>query len=340
MKHWIIGTIVLCLTLAASFVTAQDDVTMVLTANIAPSQEIDEQEVLRQMLDDIGVTEAEIMQFAVNLDGIGEVHDQYYQENKERFTNVTPENYVEVTGDFCDGFIQPYFSDVRNEAVNFFTEDQYAGMATLAYQIAGTISFNTIAAGERVQSIPVGDIVQLFLLPDVVSLTEEQLEELAGLQKEVLTDLVGIDITTRMNNAELYAEQEALFEELNKAENEDEKAVVREKISKVWRQISASMQEPMQKAFDKMKTKLDALLTVEQKAKLAQIKQDVPDYLKNAMAKMTKTDAASEAEAPAAWRPGANSWMPGQGAPKDLDKYPREAPRIREPRERKFPGSE
>ena len=111
-------------------------------------------------------------------------------------------------------------------------------------------------------------------------------------------------------------------------------------MDKVNAEIVKAAEVRIQKTLDKTKARLDSLLTPEQKAKLARIKQNMPDYLKNAMAKMTKTDAASENEAPAAWRPGANSWVPGQGAPKDLDKYPREAPRIREPRERKFPGSE
>ena len=320
MKHWIFGTIILCLTLAASVVTAQD---------------IDEEELKRQILDDIGVTQAELMQFIVNAAGIAEPYQQYIDESHGYDDPPTAENYVEVVGGYFDNIIQPLVADLRNEAINFFTEDQYARMTTRGYQVV-----ENFPEACRANEIPMGDIVQLLLLPDIIPLTEEQISEIFAMQKEILIELAGIDIISQRDNAELYAERDALFKEFEKAENEEEKAAIRAKISEVDHKTSALMREPTQKAFDKMKTKLDSLLTPEQKAKLAQIKQDIPDYLKNAMAKMTKTDAASESEAPAAWRPGANSWMPGQGAPKDLDKSPREAPRVREPRERKFPGSE
>ena len=144
-----------------------------------------------------------------------------------------------------------------------------------------------------------------------------------------------------MDNAELSAEQNALYKEMEKAEAEEERAVIREKIKNVTKQTSALMRERFHEALDKQKAKLDTLLTAEQKAKLAQIKQGLPDYLKDALAAMTKTKTDDDAETSAAWRPGINSWVPGQGAPKDLENYPREAPRVREPRgERRFPGSE
>ncbi|MCL2623939.1 MAG: hypothetical protein FWD31_09775 [Planctomycetaceae bacterium] len=339
MRHKILAIIVLCLTLATGFASAQDDASYTLTANIAPTQEIDEQVVLRQILDDIGVTEAEIMQFGIILDGVGEPYIQYIQENSERLANVTPENYVEVVGDFFDNFIQPMIGDIRTEAANFFTEDQYAKLTILAYQLAETCSVNTIDAGETVQSTPVGDVVQLFLLPDVVSLTEEQWVELAAMQKEVLIDLTSIDFLTKSDNAELFAEHEALFEEFSKAETDEKKAVIQEKMSKVTKQISALTQERVGNAFAKMQTKLNTLLTAEQKAKLAQIKADIPDYLKQAMGGVTTNDNTDADESPAAWRPSANSWVPGMGAPKEQPL--RETPSTRQPQNgRRFPGTE
>ena len=64
--------------------------------------------------------------------------------------------------------------------------------------------------------------------------------------------------------------------------------------------------------------------------------------MRSALAGM-KTDGTNDnaEEASGPWRPGANSWVPGMGAPTHLKNDNREAPRIREPRgERRFPGSE
>ena len=339
MRYAILGIIVLCLTLAASSAPAEE---MVLKLEIATEQETDEQELQRRLLADIGVTEAELMQFGVNLAGAMEPYEQIDQTDAifALMENTTHENYVDVAGEYYDNFIQPLFGAMRTEAVNFFSEDQYANMMTLAYQVA-----ENYPDAFRLNEVPVSDMVQLFLLPDVVPLTEEQWIEIAAMQKEMMAEMVGIDVLTRKDNPEWFDEQNALFEKLEKAENDEDKKVIKANISKVQKQISASMQERIQKAFDKQKAKLDTLLTAEQKEKLTQIKQDIPDYLKDALAKMTQTktddDPDDNAETSAAWRPGINSWVPGQGAPKDLENYPREAPRVREPRgERRFPGSE
>ena len=321
MRYAILGIIVICLALAAS---------------IAVAQEFDEQELQQRLLADIGVTEAELMQFGVNLAGVVEHYGQYAKKYEDQIIN-TSDNYIEVVGDFFDNLLQPMIGDIRTEAMDFFSEDQYAKMMTLGYQLAE----NFPEAISFFNDIPCGDMAQLFLLPDVVSLTEEQLLELAVMQKEIITEIVGIEIVTNEENAELSAERDALLHELEKAETEEDKAVIQEKLSKVTMQRLTLMRERVIQAQAKQKAKLDTLLTAEQKEKLAQIKQGLPDYLKDALAEMTKANTDDNAESPAAWRPGINSWVPGQGAPKDLDNYPREAPRVREPRgERRFPGSE
>jgi len=318
MRHRFLGSILVCLTLAAGVVTAS-------------AQALND-EILFALLTDIGVTEAELMQFSINLEGVMEPHQRYVEENKEIFRNPTREDYVEFSDRYFDYLIFPMVNNFRTEAANFFTEDQHTRLMTLCYHIA-----ENFPESFKANEIPIGDWVQLFILPDIVPMTEAQLLELGTMQREVFTEIVGIDVITKEEHAELYAEQKALFEELEKAETEEEKAVLREKFSNIMQKTSALMREPVQKTFDKMKTKLNTLLTAEQKAKLAQIKQDIPDYLKQALAEMKKTSDESEP----AWRPGANSWVPGMGAPKDWENYPREAPRIREPRgERRFPGTE
>ena len=136
--------------------------------------------------------------------------------------------------------------------------------------------------------------------------------------------------------ADLFAEQEALFKELEEAETENAKAVVQENLGKVIRKTSVLFKESAEKFSAKMKDKLNAKLTAEQKAKLAQIVQDTPDYLKKMLARQQA--AVDENDISTAWRPGVNSWMPGQGVPQDRTGHPSEARPERKPKTRPFPG--
>jgi len=294
-----------------------------LSGGNAFSQENAEEEMFRQFFADVDITQAELMQLGVNLAGVFEPYQQATEEFEKRFNPATRENYIEYIDSYFDLILSPMFRDMRAEAANFFTEDQYDKLTLRLYQVT-----ELFPESMKANEIPVGDIAQLFIYPDVVPMTEAQLSELVALQKEVLTEFAGIGLIVREDNAELFAEQDALFQEMEKAESEEEKTVIREKIRAIMQKASDLMREPMQKSFDKMKSKLDTLLTAEQKAKLAQIKQDTPEYLKKALAGLLKT-GGDEAEPSAAWRPGANSWVPGMGAPMDLKSDIREAPRER-----------
>ncbi len=299
----------------------------VMTAGVAPAQDFDKQEFAKTILADIGVTEAELTQFGVIVAGVMEPYQQFMDENTG---DVTRENYVEKCDFFFDHLISPIINDYRAEAANFFTEDQYSKMTLRLYQVA-----ENFPEAFRLNEIFAGELFRSFLLPDVVPLTEEQLAELAAVQKEAVTDLAIIEITLKEEHAELVAELEALFKELEKAETDEAKAAVQEKLSKVMAKTADLMREPVQKAFAKMRGKLDSLLTAEQKAKLAQIKQDIPDYLKQALVKMQKSEG--DGEVSAAWRPGLHSWMPGQGAPRDRNGHPGETRPEKPPKSRTFP---
>jgi hypothetical protein len=179
----------------------------------------------------------------------------------------------------------------------------------------------------------------MILLPDVIDLTEDQLDALVQIQKDCITQMVDVDI---MSDVEALLESQFL-----EAETEEEQAAVVARVEKVLKDNQKAQEESLRNVSAKMRTKLDTLLTAEQKAKLARIKADVPDYLRNALAGMKGEKSAADAtgqneaggQASVAWRPGANSWMPGMGAPKESPN--RETPRVREQRgERRFPGGE
>ena len=311
--------IILCLGLAACSVFAQET----------------DDEVLKQMiLDDIGVTEAEIMQFGINMAGVVEPYQQYIMENSERFENPTRENSAELVNEMFDNFIFPVVNDLRVEATTFFSEDQYAKMTTRAFQV---LELQRDFDPNATEGDALGaELMKTFLLPDLAGLDEKQLVDLAALQKEMIVDAVEIDLMLNEEYKHLKDEQNLLYMQLSQAETEEEKKTIEERLKKVRKELDKVSAEPAQKILEKMRGKLDTLLTAEQKAKLDKIRQDLPDYLRQALLKKRgeKTDVSTE------WRPGINSWMPGQGVPTDQKGYQREEKIKKEPQGRRFPGSE
>jgi len=298
-------------------------------------QQRKEEELFQAMFADVGVTEAEIEQFSINMAGVVEPYEKFIDDNPW-LDHPTRENYVETAELFFNNFVQPVMNDVRSEAINFFTEDQYAKMTTRLYQIAETIS-NPFQENENdLVAVLAGGLVQTILLPEVVSLTKEQLSELSAMQKEIFIDLV----VTGLNAIDdISAEHDALDKEMENAKTEEEKAVINEKLNKISQQISALMQEPIQKATAKIRVKLDTLPTAEQKAKLTQIKEDIPDYLRKILANVIPTDEGETSAVTGAWLPVINSWVPGMGAPGVNPN--REAPQERtNTGGRAFPGGE
>ena len=295
-----------------------------------------EEEMHRLILEEIGLSEAEFEQLEINLAGILESYQESEDFPMDLFESLTSDNSGEVAEAMFNQVIFPMVNDVRAEAINFLTEDQYVTLATRLYQFIDLSSDDSIDFD--------AEIMKTFLLPDLLDLTEEQSAELSQMQKEFITEAMVFEISEQAIIEGLSDEAPYFGNVLPEAATGEERQAIIDQQLAVADKISErhiKQDEFSRKALAKMKTRLDALLTAEQKTKLAQIMQDVPDYLKLALGKQTtESDAAAEPSA-AAWRPGANSWVPGMGAPRDLENYPREAPRVREPRgERRFPGSE
>ena len=303
---------------------------LALMSGVVAAQDFEEQVFMSAMLADIGTTELEMMQFGAKLENLSRVYGEKYAATGSPVDHVTRDNYAEIIDVYFDQFISPVIADARNAATDSFSEESYSKITQRMYQY-----LEFFPSAVQSNGIDMGGMAQLFLLPDIMPMTEEQLVELLALQKEVVTDIVGIEVTIKEEYAELFAERKALFEELEKAETDEERVAIQEKLVKVTQKTATLLKEPMEKRFVKTKDRLDTLLTAEQKAKLAEIKQDMPDYMKKALAKlkaMAEKDGAS-----AAWRPGINSWMPGQGAPQDRTGHPGEARPEKTPKDRLFP---
>ncbi|MCL2347554.1 MAG: hypothetical protein FWC50_04755 [Planctomycetaceae bacterium] len=290
-------------------------------------QQRQQEELQRRIFDEIGITEAETEQLGVNMAGIEESYMPIAEKYENVFGNLSSDNYVEAAEIFSDKLLRPAISDLRAEAASFLGEDRYAQLAIRLYQVMDMGGELPFLGGRGPDGS--NEIFKMLLLPDVIDLTKDQLDALVQIQKEFVTEQIGIEIMQDQ-------EEKSLETQLSEAKTDEERADIEERLKKVREESKKAAEASSQKLLAKMKAKLDTLLTAEQKAKLAQLKENIPDYMKQALGDMKKTDDVGKASA--AWRPGANSWVPGMGVPKNLEGT-REAPRAREPRgERQFPG--
>ena len=261
MQYRILGTVILSLSMMTGTVLAQNT---------------GEQELMVVLFADIGMTEMELMQFAAKVEEIAKPYGQLDEAKSVNAPKMTRDNYVEKVDDYFEKFLQPMFQEVRATAADSLTEDQYSKMILRLYQVFEYFCEIKFPIFE----FNAGSLVQLFLLPDVIPLTEEQSVELVALQKEWFTELAGLEITLKEEYADLFAERDTLSKELDEAETPGETTTALIKWGKVEQKTRRLMNESGEKFFAKMKDKLNAKLTTEQKVKLTQIVQDAPDYLK------------------------------------------------------------
>ncbi|MCL2118570.1 MAG: hypothetical protein FWH27_09115 [Planctomycetaceae bacterium] len=296
-----------------------------------------EDEFLRQVFNEIGISETETEPFSTMITGIEKSYMQIAEKYEDYFDQVTSESYVEFAEFGFDRILQPLFSDMRSEAANFLGEDQYNQLAVRYHQV---MDLGGLGGFGRLPHIDTErEIFKMFLLPDVIGMTGDQLDDFARFQKEFFTELIGMGTALEDELQRLRDEDALLSMQLaNKDELYVEQTAIKDRQNKIQVEKERVREETIRQFLTKQKSKLNALLTPEQKARLAQIQADIPDYMKKALGGVTTGDTD---ESTVAWRPGVNSWMPGMGAPRDREGTNREAPRVREPRgERRFPGSE
>jgi len=260
---------------------------------------------LRAILDDFDLTEADIQQLGVNLGG-------RLQELSEKFENrfrepPTLENYREKVGMVIDEVGASVTEIVRGELRDFLTADQYQKLETRVLQ-AHTSLLRSSETSDNPETLmgnfSVG-MMQMAIGPaGFLEWTEDQKQRLFELQKRTILDCVGGGL-----------ELEKQFPNSNPGNSPE----MMQELIKKFRPILLNFKREYEK-----------ILTDKQKAIIEELLNDMPDYLWGMMPENRGKERA--------WRPGANSWKPGDGAPGENPNREARPERTREgPR---FPGSE
>lgn len=259
---------------------------------------------MQVILDDFGLSTADLMILGGR---ISERMEELQGKFENRFNEPpTKENYREKVGEMLDEIGPAITGILQGEVKDFLTPDQYQKLETRALQ-AHISMLRGIEESEDAETLfgnlPAG-MLQMAIGPhSVLEFTETQKQQLLELQKRTILESVGAGLDIQ----EEYPDGTGSLEEVTGV------------VVKKFRPIAL-----------RFKREYEKILTDKQKALIEGMMDDMPDYLWN----MMPQNRGKERE----WRPGADSWKPGDGAPgENADREarperPHEGPR--------FPGSE
>lgn len=264
---------------------------------------------MQAILDDFDLTQAELMQLGANLGG-------RMEELREKFENrfrepPTLQNYREKVGAMIDEVGSAVSDIVRSEVRDFLSADQYQKLETRVLQAHTSLlrSFekdeNSANMEIHAANLPVGMMQVVIGPPSFLEFTEDQKQRLFQLQRSTIIDLAG---------AGLELEQQYPGG-INQGSSPEAMQALINKIRPI---------------LLRFKREYEKILTDKQKAMIEELMDDMPDYLWGMMPENRGKERP--------WRPGANSWKPGDGAPGENPNSEARPERVHEGR--RFPGSE
>jgi len=157
----------------------------------------------------------------------------------------------------------------------------------------------------------------LFLSPDMfeaLGLSDKQKGQLEAIKKELRPEFE--------KNVDKFVEKQMTLRQKNEAlgevTNPAEKEKIRAEVNKLHQEISDMITSANQLVVDKMKFKMFDVLTDEQMERLGKLIDDPPDHIKKIFERLNQGTAPLNTSE---WRPGPDSWKPGDGVPADYLKY-------------------
>ena len=162
---------------------------------------------------------------------------------------------------------------------------------------------------------------------EALDLSDAQREQLNGIKKELEPEFgkhVDKMIDMQMKHTEKF--QDAMMERLDGVTDDEERRRIIESIDREIRQSHPEIQREMDEVMEsgkgfanRLKFRMIDVLTDEQMELLAELVDNPPDYVKKIIAQIRKQMGEDDSPGGASgeWRPGPNSWKPGDPIPEE-----------------------
>ena len=173
---------------------------------------------------------------------------------------------------------------------------------------------------------------------EALDLSDDQKEQLAGIKKEMEPEFE--KIVDRMAGLHLAFEEKFQDENAGKLDGvengSEELKRILENARKKVRESNPELQREMDETTESgkalaqnLKFRMFDVLTDEQMERMADLIDNPPDYAKKVLARMRKQFGNDDLQTSSEWKPGPNSWKPGDPIPEEY---------LQQRQERRFPS--
>ena len=220
--------------------------------------------------------------------------------------------------------------NVSEETANKFFEMQSRMQGIMLQKIKKAVDENLTP--EQIRKVKEFQISAMSEIPiaspsmfEALDLSADQKKQLDNIKKELEPDFE--KQVEKMANAQALF-MSKYFEELGDkldgvTDPEEIKRISEEAAKKVrnadpdGKKIGEEVQKDVKEFANKLKFKMFDVLTDEQMERMADLIDNPPDFIKKGLARMRKEMGIDEAEESGEWKPGINSWKPGDPIPKE-----------------------
>ena len=271
----------------------------------------------QQLLDDLQMMPTQIQQFGQSLQPLMEemqknMQAKIMEELPKRMADtsspMTQEDGMRLGTEIAIDEMAALQQPINEKFLESFSEAQHQKMHTRMFQMRQGIMerLDSVDSSEFMEGAMMMETTQLMVgQPGFLELTPEQNALIFKQQKE--TAIKGMSLMAQEDmNPEKAAERQRLYEELHKAETDEQREVLENKIRELQldalKKITPQLKEILKEGHENfMRTLTDA-----QRAKIKTVMAEMPDYLKKQFDEFDKTGSGLS---------GLESWVPGMGAP-------------------------
>jgi hypothetical protein len=210
-----------------------------------------------------------------------------------------------------------------NKAKELFPDDLRQKMQTRQFQLAESVMrrLDSLENANDVfcaNSLVMGGL-WLDVLPDFLELTPQQRNLITKLQKNNEVERLFLMSQARVDQIEKSNELQALMAKTDASMNDEEREKLFTQISRLEEDVFRHIVPQVKELTQEYRKNFLRVLTDAQKAKIAAVMDDMPDYMKNLFAVIDREGGDLSI---------LNNWQPGMGVP-DFPNPIREAPRKR-----------
>ncbi len=230
-------------------------------------------------------------------------------DNDPDFRNATEEQkraYVTALEKFCKAFFENAMDD---EVAETLTPEQMQKVNLLKLQLLPEIGYPNVSMFESLglsdEQKAEMEAIKEEMRPEFDALVDEEM----SMRREFFIAM--IDNVKEMNKIQPFQSKEEVFKKMSEAGGK-----ARETNEEKWSQRRKANAEKGQKFATRFKARLMNVLTDEQLDKMQKLMDEAPDFVKKMLRNMRQERIENERNG--VYRPGPDSWRPGDGTPAEF----------------------